>query len=256
MMLIINLMIKKVGKGMVGDKVTSNKGKDEGKGWGKGLYRWTVEMQDEWEIRADFGLKGKIKGKSTGIYEGKNKDIDKGKNFVHMGKGKGFDDSDDNPDDSDDNPDDEGDDPDDEGDEDSNDSGDMQIFVKFGGKTITLEVEASDTIYTLKAPLRNKMGTPTKQERLLFMDRIRELPSRASTTLGGCLQPCLRHQQHGRHQPRRDLQELRQSEALRDHPGVEHEQGSQHGQVDGLVQLPRPHPADGDGEQDDQVRDR
>ena len=53
-------------------------------------------------------------------------------------------------------------------DSDPNDEGDMQIFVEFGGKTITLEAEASDTIYTLKALLRNKEGIPPKHQRLLF----------------------------------------------------------------------------------------
>ena len=62
-------------------------------------------------------------------------------------------------------------DPDDHDEPDDDDSGDMQVFVKTPtGKTITLEVETSDTIYTLKALLRNKMDIPTKQQRLIFMD--------------------------------------------------------------------------------------
>ena len=82
---------------------------------------------------------------------------------------------DDDPDDEgDDDPDDDkgDDDPDDDkGDDDSaDDSGDMQIFVRFGGKTITLEVENTFTIKNIKAIIMNMEGIPTKQQRLLFMD--------------------------------------------------------------------------------------
>ena len=47
--------------------------------WGKGPTRWTVEMQDEWEIRADFGLKGNLPGKTEGKGKGKGKGNDEPK---------------------------------------------------------------------------------------------------------------------------------------------------------------------------------
>ena len=48
------------------------------------------------------------------------------------------------------------------------------LFVKFQGKTITINVEPSDSIETVKAKIQEKQGISVKKQKLIFAGKYLE----------------------------------------------------------------------------------
>ncbi|TIC34325.1 DUF1479-domain-containing protein, partial [Wallemia mellicola] len=77
--------------------------------------------------------------------------------------------------------------------------GGMQVFVKtLTGKTITLEVESSDTIDNVKTKIQDKEGIPPDQQRLIFADNE---PTTAFNVSNATLKGYTRHHVIGEDYP-------------------------------------------------------